>query len=387
MKVKKCLSLILMAVIILTSSTLVIAFNGEEGFEDDENIPFENEENLPFEDEGEAVLVRGEVLQASEPTEGEKYWEQGVQNLRVRITEGEFEGQEFELEHMLFGVHTLELSAGDRVMVYIETTDGEITTIGVDEIIRDHIIYILLVIFVIILVAIGGLKGVKALVTLVLMGLAVIYVILPLMMEGFNPLILTVAFSIVVAIFTLLIIGGVNHKSFAAILGTATGLFLAGILAWVFANAANLTGYVSEEAQMLQFIDEGVDFDVRGLLLAGIIIGALGAILDVTMSIASAIEEIKMANPKLKAAELFSAGMNVGRDIMGTMVNTLILAYTGSALPLLLLFKAYEQPMSAIINSDLIATEIIRAIVGSMGLIVAIPFTALFAAFIHHKKG
>ncbi|WP_350343548.1 YibE/F family protein [Proteinivorax tanatarense] len=380
MNVKRIFSFIILLAVLISFPVFALGFDGEEGVPQDD-IP-------PFDDEGVDVeLVRGEILYASDPVEGEEYWEQGTQQLRVKITQGEFEGQEFELEHMLFGINTLELSAGDRVMVYIETADGEITTIGVDEIIRDHIVYILIAIFVIALLAIGGFKGIKALITLVLMGLTVIYIILPLMMEGYNPLLLTVAFSVLVSIFTLLIIGGANSKSFAAILGTAVGLLLSGILAWVFANAANLTGYVSEEAQMLQFIEEGVDFDVRGILLAGIIIGALGAILDVTMSIASAIEEIKIANPKLKAGELFAAGMNVGRDIMGTMVNTLILAYTGSALPLLLLFKAYEQPFGAIINSDLIATEIVRALVGSLGLIVAIPITASIAALIHHNKG
>jgi uncharacterized membrane protein len=137
---------------------------------------------------------------------------------------------------------------------------------------------------------------------------------------------------------------------------------------------------------MLTYIPQAVTFDFKGLLFSGIILGSLGAVMDIGMSIASSIEEIHRVNPSLTRKELFSSGMNVGQDVMGTMTNTLILAYTGSSIPLLLLFMAYETSFVKILNLDIIATEVIRSLTGSIGLVVAIPITALASSFFI-KKG
>ncbi len=151
--------------------------------------------------------------------------------------------------------------------------------------------------------------------------------------------------SIAITIVTIFVIGGINSKSIAAIIGTSSGVLIAGIIAYIVGSQVRLTGLSAEEATMLMYIPQGIDFDFRSLLFSGIILGALGAIMDVGMSISSSIEEIHNANQSLTTKELFNAGMNVGKDIMGTMTNTLILAYTGSSIPLLLLFMAYETSM------------------------------------------
>jgi uncharacterized membrane protein len=151
---------------------------------------------------------------------------------------------------------------------------------------------------------------------------------------------------------------------------------VAGLLALVVGSAVRLTGFSSEEAQMLLYM-EGGPIDVRGLLFAGIIIGSLGAVMDVCVSIAAASLEVHCANPRLCFKDLVGSAMNVGRDIMGTMANTLILAYVGTAMPLLLLFMGYRMPWTTIANSDLVATEVVRALAGSIGLVTAIPLTAL----------
>ena len=143
----------------------------------------------------------------------------------------------------------------------------------------------------------------------------------------------------------------------------------------------------SEECRAI-VLSPDLSVDLRGLLFSGILIGALGAIMDVSISIASSIEEIHNANPTLHFSDLFFRGMNVGKDIMGTMSNTLILAYTGGSLPLIFMYMSYKTSIIKIFNLELIATEIIRALVGSIGLILAIPFTALYSSFLItiHKK-
>lgn len=158
-------------------------------------------------------------------------------------------------------------------------------------------------------------------------------------------------------------------------------------MAYITGSATQLTGFSDEEMQALLFIPQQISYDYRGILFSGMIIGALGAVMDVGMSIASAIEEIKLANPGLGTLALIRAGMNVGRDIMGTMANTLILAYTGGAIPLMLVFMAYQTPLIRIINLDLIATEVVRALTGSIGLIVAVPITSLAAGILFGKYG
>jgi len=181
------------------------------------------------------------------------------------------------------------------------------------------------------------------------------------------------------------IVGGKTVKSLAAAIGTLLGVTIAGLLAWIVGNMMHMSGMSSEESRILLYsMDMKIDF--QGLLFASILIGALGAIMDVGMSIASAIDEVRKVHPEANLKNLFQAGMNVGRDVMGTMSNTLILAYTGSALPLLLLLIANNISLAKIINSEMIAVEILRALAGSIGLVLCIPITAIVSAFIYSKR-
>ncbi len=179
----------------------------------------------------------------------------------------------------------------------------------------------------------------------------------------------------------MLLIVGRNRKTISAILGTVIGLLISGLVVFVIGNASSLTGLSGDEAQMLAYIPQNISLDFKGILYAGIIIGALGAIMDVTVSVASSMYEIETVQPKITRKALIKSGLNIGRDIMGSMSNTLILAYTGGAIHLMLLFNAFNLSFTEIINMDLIASEIIRAIAGSTGLILAIPLTAVIAGY------
>lgn len=305
------------------------------------------------------------------------------QTVTVRILEGPHKGQELVIENNSTGcvAYDLVVKTGDNVLVQVPPGQDEITEAYITDFVRDRHLSCLAVAFAALLIFFGGIKGFKSVISLGITALAIAVVLLPLLMKGYNPIAVTVVVAALVTGITFVIVGGWTKKSLAAIIGTTGGVAVAGILALLVGGAAHLTGFGEEEAAMLLYIPQGINFDIKGLLFAGIIIGALGAVMDVGMSVASAMDEVKKVDPAISPLRLMRAGMNVGRDIMGTMANTLILAYTGAAIPLMLLLMAYQTPLVKVINLDAIATEVVRALAGSIGLIVAIPLTAVAAGF------
>jgi len=311
-----------------------------------------------------------------------------VQFVELKLLSGKYKGQTFNIQNVMSGhpVYDIPVKAGDKVLVLVEEFEEGNPEINIADYIRDYYIYVLIIGFVLALILIGKSKGLKTIVTLVFTMLMIFKVLLPLMLRGFNSIIITVLISVAITILTILLISGLSKKSYAAILGTISGVLIAGFLAFIIGTKVRLTGLTAEEAVMLLYIPQNIDFNFKDLLFSGILLGALGAVMDVCMSIASSIEEINRVNSELTMKELFLSGMNVGRDIMGTMSNTLILAYTGSTIPLMLLFMAYETPMIRIVNMDIIATEIVRSMAGSIGLILSIPITAAIAAILIKKN-
>ncbi|AKL96734.1 YibE/F family protein [Clostridium aceticum] len=337
----------------------------------------------------EPVIERAKVLNvqelAEDALETDFFTESMVVSLEV--LSGDYKGQQFEVIHSLTGSFSYDIlvKPGDKVLVTIDDMGNGVVDVYISEYLRDTYIYLVLGIFVALLILVGGFKGLKTMLTLILTIVLILKVLLPGLLAGYNPILLTIAVSFVVTCMTMLVVGGMNTKSYAAIIGVLGGVFIAGLIAYVIGSKVSLTGLSNEEAMMLMYIPQGVNFDFRGLLFAGIIMGALGAVMDVGISIASSMEEIKSLNPNISTKALIQSGMNIGKDIMGTMTNTLILAYTGSAIPLLLLFTAYQDPLVRIINLDIIATEIIRAFAGSIGLLLCIPLTAVAAGVLTEK--
>ncbi len=315
------------------------------------------------------------------------------QLVKVEVLEGKYSGQVLLARNSLSGSAGIDIvvDKGDRVVLYIneqmpvEGEEAEIAEIYVVEKVRTGVQKILLGVFMGLLVLIGGIQGVKALVGLGFTGLGIFLVLLPALAEGRSPLLVTLPLLVAVTLLTMLVIAGFSRKALAATLGTAGGLLVAGLLAvLVGGDMASLQGLGTEEERMLLYI-ENVSIDTRGILFAGILLGALGAIMDVAMSVASAVEEVKKANPELSPAQLTRAGMQVGRDVMGTMANTLILAYAGGALPFLLLYISYQAPAVYWLNTEFITSEVLRAIAGSIGLVVSVPITAGLAGFLSRE--
>lgn len=311
-----------------------------------------------------------------------------VQDVTLEILSGKYQGKIIEVSNYISGNSAYEIYVkdGDKVVVIIEQyPDGNID-VNISDYLRETHTYYLLGLFFLLLIIIGKGKGLKSVLTLTITVLMVVKILLPSILKGIDPIMMSVMISIVVTIITILIVGGINTKSISAIIGTSVGVLIAGLIAYVVGSKVRLTGLSSEDAMMLMYIPQDIELDFESLLFSGIILGALGAIMDVGMSVASSIDEIHNANRELTSKKLFKAGMNVGKDIMGTMTNTLILAYSGSSLTLLLLLMAYETSMRKIINLDIIATEIIRSLSGSIGLVLTVPITALVASILVKKS-
>ncbi len=340
-------------------------------------------------------FYRAKILNVrEEPLLDEDLVDQGFpdtyQVVDLEILEGKFKGEGFTIDHINMGnaAYDIWVKEGDKVMLFAELTEEEddIVNVYISDFVRWPYLRNLTILFIVLLIIIGKWQGVKSLIGLGVTALSVVYFLLPMMLKGYSPIILAIIVCVFSTLITMFIVAGFTLKSTTAIIGTLCGVLIAGVISYAFSNIVKLTGLSAQEAQMLIFIPQGIEFDFRGLLFAGIIIGALGAVMDVAMSISSAMDEIRSNNTSITTRDLVKSGLVVGRDIMGTMSNTLILAYTGSAIPLLLLFMAYETSIVNVLNLDLIATEIVRALTGSIGLLASIPITALVYGLLRKRE-
>ena len=245
---------------------------------------------------------------------------------------------------------------------------------------RRTTLFVLGALFALAVIALGRWRGVAALVALGASVGVLLQFIVPAVLDGRSPLMVAIVGSSAVAFIALYLSTGFNTMTTVSLLGTLAALGLTAILGWAFFEAALFTGAVSEEASYLRIVTDVVD--VRGLLLGGVVIGALGAIDDMTVTQASAVWELRRANAALTRRQLFRSALRIGRDHVGSTVNTLLLAYAGASLPLLLLFVLSNQSLGTVANSEIVAVEIVRTLVGSIGLVAAVPATTWLAAWV-----
>lgn len=335
-------------------------------------------------EEFQEELYSAKVLEVLEILE---YESSTVQVLSIEILNGEYEGTVSHINNTLTGSeYDITLRAGDKINVATTVVDGE-PSFYYYSYNKSDTLLVLLVIFIVSVILLAGLKGVKALISLGITISLIIFVMIPLLLKGYSPIILSIIVCILSTIITFVITNGFTKKTLIAIIGVCAGLVIAGALAYSSTIFSNISGVVSQNEQMLAYIPGAVDFDYKGLLFAGIIIGALGACMDVSMELTSSLYEIKTHNKKVKDKELIKSGFNIAKDIMGTMINTLILAYTGSSLSLMILFVGFEKTFTEIINLDSISVEIIRALSGSIGLLCTIPVTIFVFVLLNKKRG
>ena len=315
--------------------------------------------------------------------------QQVKQKVLVKILSGKFKGELVDVDNMITSnpAYDILLTKGDRVILHLEpksefVEDLDDVEIFISDLERVNALYVLVFIFFALLIFIGRKKGVSSFLSILTTVMAVFFVLKPLILLGFSPIISATVVCVLSTIITVYLVGGFNRKSSAAIFGTVGSLVFAGILSIITINIANLTGFAGEENIFLYAARPDLNF--TGILSAAIMLAALGAVMDVGVSISSTINEIHETDNSLSVKELFNSGMNVGRDIIGTMSNTLILVYLGSALPLVLLSSNID--LNKFFNLNQVATEISSALIGSIGILVCVPLTAIISAWIIKRK-
>lgn len=310
------------------------------------------------------------------------------QHLKIKILNGTHKEEELTIRHTIERIMpgSYIFKQGDKILLRITENKGIIETIKIEEKVRDINIFLILLLFVILLLLFGKISGLKTLISLIFTIGTIILIYIPLILNGFSPILASILVSILSIVVTLLIISGNNKKTYVAIISTSIGVIFSGIIAILFGKFASLTGLSEDSAISLAYIPQYRNLNYQGILFGTILIGAIGAIMDVAISIASSLWEIKEINSNINKNEMIKSGFNIGRDILGSMSNTLILAYVGTTLHLIMLFIVYRVKFIEIINLDSIATEIIRAMAGSIGLIITIPITVLISTFVYIEK-
>jgi uncharacterized membrane protein len=312
---------------------------------------------------------------------------QTIQNLQVEVTEGEFQGRQVEIRQGTLGIgeDANPYDEGDEVLLSTsELPDGS-RVYNIQDYVRRDELTLLFAAFVIAVVAVGGWQGARSIIALGITLLVLIKFIIPGILSGRDAVLITLVGAVLAMIPSLILSHGWSWKTGSAAAAATLALALTGVLASISVEAMNFTGVLSDEATFVQ-AQTGGQISLKGLLLAGILIGSLGVLYDVTILQASTIFELRKANPELRFSDLFVRSTVIGRDHVAATVDTLVLAYAGASLPLLLLVTIQAQPFGTLISREFMAAEIARALIGSIGLVAAIPLTNAIAALVAERQ-
>ena len=302
---------------------------------------------------------------------------QTKQTVEIMLLKGALKGSMVKVDNMLTGnpYYDIRLQNGVKVLLHVET-DGDELVFSVEDICRSGVLMWLGLIFCGLLIYVGRKKGLCSLVSIIMTCALIYYALTPMMLVGLNPVLSTILVCIASTAVTMYLVGGFNRKSTSATVGCVLSLIFAGFLSMMAVKFAHLSGLNNENSIFLYSAHPELNF--VSITISMIILATLGAVMDVGMSIASTINEIYSVDNTKTVKDLFVSGMNVGRDIIGTMANTLILVYMGSALPLLLL--ASNIDFQKFINLGQVVTEIASALIGSSAIIICVPVTAFVAS-------
>jgi len=337
---------------------------------------------IPYDDEFSMIFVNAQVTEIIEHTVEDvgQGFSRTVIFFYARITRGVHRGEVVRAEqsfsdHIL--MQELEVGLNDRVLLFYDDFTGFYYMAGHT---RLHYVIVLGAVFFLLMLLFARGKGFNSVLSLIFICAAIFLVFVPAILSGGNIYLVTIIICLYAILSTLLMVIGANKKALASILGCTGGVLLAGLLMFAMDRITKLTGFIDEETMWLTLLDNPID--IRAIIFAGVLIGALGAIMDVAMSISSSLWELRKAGGVSDFKSIFASGMNIGKDIMGTMLNTLILAYIGSSLSLILLIVAHSTSFQLLFSMELIIVELLRALVGSFGMLLAIPLTAAICAWL-----
>lgn len=341
---------------------------------------------LPFgvlfaQENEETTIVRGRVVEVVEEGSGVglgTFEETELQILQVKLLSGDEKGDIVRVMNDYVSVE-----AGDKVFVVEAIFDNELSR-SVVEIDRSGSVIWLLILFVVMVLVFSGKQGFRSLMSLAGSLFVIFYLLVPGLLAGYSPLLVSVGLSVLILVAAVFFTHGFNKRSLVAFLGTVLSVVITGVIAWLAVSGTQLSGLGTEDAVYLNYNTLG-KLNMTGILLSGIIIGVLGVLDDIAITQVAVVRELLGANREIGKWEVYKRALRVGREHVSALVNTLVLAYTGAALPLLLLVKSIETDFSLLVNQEMFVAEIIRTLVGSMGLIITVPLTTFLAVVMMFK--
>lgn len=311
----------------------------------------------------------------------------GDQELEIQILSGDHKDEIMTVTNYMSALFNVDVQQGDRIIVRIMTDENGSYYASVFNYDRGIVLGGFLLIFFILLATLGGKKGLGALAGLLLTLGCIWFILIPCLLRGVPAIPVTIVVSAVSAAAGLIFLNGYSKKTFCAVCGCVGGVLVSGIAAAVVGSLSPMNGFNMQEAENLILYGADQGLKVSGLLVCGVLISALGAVMDVALGIASSVWEMKEQNPDASVGSLFRSGMQIGKDAMGTMANTLILAFAGSSLNMLILVQTYNIPFLQLINTDSIALEVVQSVAGSIGILLTVPLVAFISArLMAHRK-
>lgn len=305
----------------------------------------------------------------------------GTQKLLVRITSGEHAGQTVEITNDLAATHNVEASEGMAVVVKVDAPEGSVEPFySVFNYDRTVPIAAILGLFAILMVAVGGKKGVKSLIGLVFSLFTIMAFLLPAIYHGASPIAMGCVTALVITVLNMVLLNGPSRKTAAAIVSTMSGVLAAVVLYLVFSSVMRLSGYNLDQAEELLAVHSATGLNVGEIMFVGVAISALGAVMDMCMSVATSLFEMARLHAGMDERQVVRSGLTIGRDMIGTMCMTLILAFAGTAIASLLVMVAFGAQLDTLLASDFVATELLQSLIGGMAVVLSVPITAVVSA-------
>lgn len=334
--------------------------------------------------------VRAKVQEVIEQdvsySESHKEYELGYQKLIVRVLEGEYKGQELVIDNYITVQHHVVLKENSKIIVCMDCPEGVEPYYTIYNYDRSGGLIMVLGIFVLLVAMVGGWQGIRSCIALLFTLLLVFCYLLPHLFEGDNATgitMITVSLSCAVTCFC---IGGISKKTILNVISAVLGGVSAGVLYEVFSNILSISGCNMDEAETLELVAQTTGLRLEGVLFAAVTVASLGAVMDVAVSLGASLFEISNLDPNIERKELFHSGMNIGKDMIGTMTNTLILAFAGGTLSTLLVFVAYGVQFHQLISSNMLALEVAKGLAGSAAVVMTVPISAMVCAIGYGKK-
>jgi uncharacterized membrane protein len=364
----KDLGLKLLVAIIFMMIFVSAIWYANDGFQEEEN-------NVQFHETARVLKI---LSDHTEMTNGGII--HGTMEVELELETGPYRGKITEATYFLNQVTDTHLEVDNRVSVRMSVDDDEITSIHIQNKERREMVFIFFAVFLLVLALLGGKRGMIAITNLTFTLICLIFLLIPLMLKGYPILITTFVVLALVTVVSLTFLSGFSSKSASAMIGCLIGVMATAILAHLGSTVAQISGFHMEEVGLILSTTDFPLAQASGLFISSVLIASLGAVMDTAVTIASTVHELRAHNPKLSRRRLFSGAMNVGRDTMGTMTSTLILAFAGTSLNMMILIYSAGTSFNQLINSDFLVIEIIRSIAGSLGIILTIPTVALISS-------